>query len=141
MPTYRNDTGLPIYTTVKGGTVFLTVGQTYVTEYILSDPNLTLVSATPYYNPLIDYHRVVSSGPGDDKTVSISLDSKKVRLLKINAAEVDIYLQSLSNTPPIIQDWGENDPMIDIETDGKVSSMIIQFSASGNCYLAEYKAL
>jgi hypothetical protein len=141
MPTYKNNTNETISVNVFGGTVYVNPGQTYITEYIINGSALTLLSATPYYNPVVNWHRVVSTGPGDDKTVNLDINkTKTARILKINTTgNIDVYLRSTNNYPPILLDWNVMDPIADISIDGKCDCMILQFSASGNCYIVELK--
>ena len=53
MPTYVNNTNSDVVVqSANGQQVRFLAGETKITDLILSDPDITMSSESPYYNPL-----------------------------------------------------------------------------------------
>lgn len=105
MPTYKNKSSLKI--SILGdispfGPVVLEPNQTIETIFILDDNvDLERLNDTPFYNPIVDYDEV-NVVSGVDQTIEINKNTRYIRILNVDNESVNIYLESKSNTPPIV---------------------------------------
>jgi hypothetical protein len=141
MPIYKNETGNIIVESVESSdghrfNVKIVPGETYRTEYVLTDSNLTEVSEAPYYNPLMAIHTVLSTGVGDDQTIQISRETKLVSIFNNSSALVNVFLRSLSNLPGLP---AFANTQREISVGCNVDQIIFQFSESATIYVEERK--
>lgn len=142
MPTYKNNTLIPITETIKNenGTnlnIRIEPGETKETEYILSNVNLTTISEEPYYNPLInDIQVITSEGVDDDQTITLSSNIKEVLILNQESITATVFLQSLLNEPGIKIYPGTQRI---IKVGGRFNQLVIQFSDAGTIYLEKHE--
>ena len=142
MPVYKNNTSIPIveiFQDTNGSEIIFRIepGKTLTTTYILTDVNLTEVSAPPYYNPLqTAIQTVTSTGVGDDKTITLDLISKTVTILNQSDTIVTVFLRALANIPGLnCYPWTERI----IAIGHNVNQLVIQFAAVGTVYVEERK--
>ena len=140
MPIYRNDTSNPIVEQVEdknGAEINIRIepGKSFTTEFVLTNGNLTEVDPAPYYNPLkADTHEVTSTGPGDDQTITLYLDSKIISILNQTDNIVTAFLRALANTPGInCYPWTERI----FNVGHNVDQIVFQFAAAGTIHVEE----
>jgi hypothetical protein len=101
MPTYLNPLNIPIAIGLSyGRTKILKMGETFETTDIFDDqyPLLVRISDEPYDNPVLD--RKTFEGEKDDEfTLPLIYKYGKIQI-NVNGC-IDLYLNSLSNSPPI----------------------------------------
>jgi hypothetical protein len=112
-----------------------------VTEFILdtTGTDLTKTSDEPYFNPVTAVNALTSTGPGDNKTITLESDTNIIEIKNLSATViVTVFLQSTANTPgiPILpgelskeiaeRDYGKYGNSLK----NKVQSLIFQFSAA-----------
>jgi hypothetical protein len=142
MPVYKNNTEERITETVKdtnGTSISFAInsGETLETTYILTDSDLTLISEAPYYNPLqAAIHEVTSTGVGNNQTVSINRNTKTISVFNSSGVIVDIYLRSLSNTPPL-KSYPNTERLISVGSN--VNQLICVFPSAATIYIEERK--
>ena len=141
MPVYKNETTLVITEKVENedGTksiIKINPGESKTTEYVLLDAGLTEVSAAPYYNPLMRTQSITSTGVGDDQTVAINRETKRVIIHNSSAADVVAFLRALVNTPglPI-----PANTIREISVGCNVDQIIFQFAAAATILVEERK--
>ena len=141
MPVYKNETTLVITEKVENedGTksiIKINPGESKTTEYVLLDAGLTEVSAAPYYNPLMRTQSITSTGVGDDQTVAINRETKRVIIHNSSAADVVAFLRALVNTPglPI-----PANTIREISVGCNVDQIIFQFGAAATILVEERK--
>ena len=142
MPIYKNNTDDRIVETLKdshGALISFEFepGQSITTEYILLNANLTEVAEAPYFNPLqAATHVVTSTGVGDNQTVQINRLTKMISIYNSGSAIVDIYIRSLSNTPPL-KAYPSTQRLISVG--GNVDQLICVFPSEDTIYIEERK--
>lgn len=141
MPVYKNETDEIIVEEVESSegqrfNVKINPGETKTTEYILTDGNLTEVTAAPYYNPLMTTHTVTSTGVGDDQTINISRETKLVSIFNNSNVQVTAFLRSTSNLPglPVFANTQR-----EISVGCNVDQIVLQFASSATVYVEERK--
>jgi hypothetical protein len=139
MPVYKNETVNKISERIEisfGQTLTLTFepGETKQTQYVLTNGNLTLISETPYYNPVVTAEAVTSTGAVDDKTVSLNFDAHVLSIYNPSAILVTCFLQSKSNTPGLpIYPGAER--LIDLNHN--CGQIILEFAAAATVYVEQ----
>jgi hypothetical protein len=142
MPTYLNETANTITESFKDKNGILEIinipaGGSLATTYVLTNANLTKTSDSPYFNPIYgEVKTVVSSGPGDDKTVDIHIDTKQLSIWNANDSVLTVYLNANTNYPPILV-FPNSEKLIDLNHN--VSQLIISFSAAATIYIEQRK--
>jgi hypothetical protein len=133
MPTYKNETTELVAT--EG--IRFEPGQMHMTTLILTDPRLTKLSDEPFYNPTAAIHPLVSSGVGDDQEVILDPKTREIRVWKVLGATVNVFLNSLDahSSAKLGEDYETEIRLVR----GRVSKVIVQFSAGGSCELVEVK--
>lgn len=122
---------------VTGGIVGLTSGSTAIVDKV--KPMLTKTASTPYFNPKRTTHTVTSVAGGDE-TVALS-DFENTRAIKIGtvtSTTVDVYLNSKSNTPPVVDSMGAASDDVIIDVNKNVRSLILDFAGAGTCVVEEF---
>jgi hypothetical protein len=101
MPTYQNISNAALnITSPTGNIVSFNPLETKTSMYILSDPNLNLISDLPFYNPL-KYDDVISIDAGNIIEYDTDLTSKYIHLLPVLGVPI-IYINSVENKPGVI---------------------------------------
>jgi hypothetical protein len=141
MPVYKNETTLVITEKVENedGTksiIKINPGESKTTEYVLLDAGLTEVSAAPYYNPLMRTQSITSTGVGDDQTVAINRETKRVIIHNSSAADVVAFLRATANTPGLPV---PANTIREISVGCNVDQIICQFTASATILVEERK--
>jgi hypothetical protein len=141
MPVYKNETAVAITEEVedldgKRRKIKLEPGETKTMEYVLLDAGLTEVNPAPYYNPLMRTQTATSTGVGDDQTVSINRETKKIVIYNSSDAEVTAFLRSTSNTPGLPV---PSNSIREIAVGCNVDQLVLQFTASGSVLVEERK--
>jgi hypothetical protein len=141
MPVYKNETAEIIVEEVESSdgqrhNIKINPGETKTTEYVLTNGDLTEVTAAPYYNPLMTTHTVTSTGVGDDKTIQISRETKLVSIFNSTSIQVNAFLRSTSNLPglPIFANTQR-----EITVGCNVDQIVFQFAAAATIYVEERK--
>lgn len=128
MPEYKNDSVEDIRV-VDGNDdpKILKPGESSITNRYYDITNLTKVSDEPFINPLVAYNEEVFVAVEQRTIVLTSPDIAKIRIQEISGSSTfNIYLQSISNTPPVLRDWSENSYAVDIIVDGQFDQIIIE---------------
>ena len=131
MPTYKNETAYPV--AEKG--IYFAPGQTHKTDYILTDSRLTKLLDSPYYNPTLAIHSLISTGPDDDKTVTLNTNTTEVLIWKIVGATVSVYLNHTDAGLTIALPEGYEVTLPEIK--GRVTTILLKFAHGGTCELVE----
>ena len=141
MPVYKNETEEIIVEEVESSdgqrfNVKINPGETKTTEFVLTNANLTEVTAAPYYNPLMTTHSVSSTGVGNDQTIQISRETKLVSIFNATTVQVNAFLRSTDNLPglPVF-----GNTQRDISVGCNVDQIVFQFAASATIYVEERK--
>ena len=131
MPTYKNETAYPV--AEKG--IHFAPGETHATYEILSNPLLTKLLDSPYYNPTAAIHSLISTGPGDDKTVTLNTGTTEILIWKITGATVSVYLNHTDAGLTIALPEGYEVTLPELK--GRVTQIILKFAHGGTCELVE----
>ena len=141
MPVYTNNTSETISEKVENedgvrSTIKIAPGKSKTTEFVLLDAGLTEDSAAPYYNPLMRTQSITSTGVGDDQTVSINRETKRVIIHNSTTADVVAFLRALANTPglPI-----PANTIREISVGCNVDQIVCQFTAGATILVEERK--
>ena len=141
MPIYKNETANVITENVEdsGGNrkvVKFQPGEQKTMEWVLFDSNLTEVNPAPYFNPLMRTQAISSTGPGNDKTVAINRETKRIIIYNSSSASVTAYIRSTANTPglPI-----PASTLRDLSVGCNVNQLVCQFSEAGSIIVEERK--
>lgn len=142
MPTYQNDTQSYQVMTDTAGVVRSVAAGASIESYSLTAPSgMTKTAETPYYNPVPadGVHAVESTGPADDKTVTLTSDeTDEVEIYNESDAEITVFLRTTDNTPGIVV-FANSVRTISGLLD-KCEQLILQFSAAGSCTVTEIKS-
>lgn len=133
MPTYKNNT---LYAVAEKG-IHFAPGETHKTEYTLSDARLTKLLDTPYYNPTIAIHDLTSTGPDDDKTVTLNASTTEIMIWKIVGATVTVYLNDVDAGVTVSLPEGYEIALNELK--GRVIQVILVFSHGGTCEVVEVR--
>ena len=141
MPVYKNETSSVIAEKVENedgtrSTIKINPGESKTTEFILLDSGLTEVSAAPYYNPLMRTQTITSTGVGDDQTVSINRETKRIVIHNSSDADVVAFLRALANTPGLPV---PTNTIREISVGCNVDQIVCQFTAAGTILVEERK--
>lgn len=126
MPTYINNTSASVQ---AEGTNYVNPGDTYSTIKMLSNTDLTLLSETPYYNPLLGAETITVEASGAAQSYSVSLDSKVIRLTPISGTP-RVYINNQNNTPALTVTES-----ISLENSGKINLIYVDNAGSVSCTL------
>lgn len=138
MPTYRNDGSSNI--TIKdanGNEKVLEPGGITTTNKYYDLTDLTKTADTPYLNIIAAYTILTFSA---SETQTITLSSPNIAKIRIQKADgdFDIFLESESNTPALLKNWGSTDQPIDIAIDGLCDKIAVTSnSATGTIHVVE----
>lgn len=135
MPIYKNETADVITESFGVCSFRFEPGDQISTPYVLINENLTEVNAAPYFNPLqVATETVTSTGPGDDQTITINLDTDVISILNQGDSIVTVFLRSLSNIPGLnCYSWTERI----IAVNHNVDEIVLQFAAAGTVYVEQ----
>ena len=141
MPIYKNDSATERIEVLNGNNRRQTLAPGEQTEtlqyYDITD--LTKVSDLPYINPVAAYHDETFTSAGSSTVVLTDPFIAKVRVQKVSGS-FDIYLQSASNSPPVLKDWTDGDYPVDIIIDGRADQIVVVANEAGNIQLVEIKS-
>jgi len=85
-------------------------------------------------------HEITSIGVGDDKTVSLDLDTEEIEIWNGSSADITCFLQTASNAPGLKIPAGSVRNIVNLKE--RISQVVLQFSAkvsARECYLTELK--
>jgi hypothetical protein len=128
MPRYKNTSDRPIQVGLFG---VINPGEEIESYHIL-DHLLTRISDEPYFNPVVlseDY--TISSGNTQEITIS---ETKTPTTIKITckSGNIEVYFNSLSNTPPLKLFQGES---ISINNPTVYDKIILKAIDNSECYV------
>ena len=139
MPVYKNETDHKISEKIEisfGQTLTITFdpGETKITQYVLTHGDLTLITAAPYYNPIVAAEAVSSTGVSDDKTIDINFDAHILSIYNPSAVLVTCFLEAEENTPglPI---YPGTERLIDLNHN--CSQIILVFADAATVYVEQ----
>lgn len=140
MPTYTNPNNFSISVTEVGISLNpgITSSLVYISDNILenySNHNITKISEEPYYNPILQANEINLAKTNDTYDLSINYLSDYIHVSKPTAIFY-IYLNSVSNTPPIVVGIGEE---IRIFNRFTINKLIIKASLAGSLYVEQIK--
>ena len=141
MPIYKNETANLITENVENSngskkTFKIEPGESKTTEFVLFDSNLTEVSPAPYFNPLMRTQEISSTGPGNDKTVAINRETKRIIIYNSSSAAVTVFIRSTANTPGLPVPAST---LRELSVGCNVNQLVCQFSEAGNIIVEERK--
>ncbi len=129
MPTYRNDTDT-IFSQIEkmdGSKADLAPGEVGESKYFLGTPGLTLISETPYYNPLIGAQMITL----DSSYQNVPVDLKARQVVFIgNEGSITAYAQSETNAPPLLENHDASSVVIPIKAGGRFSKLRVAGSGT-----------
>jgi hypothetical protein len=103
MPTYQNITNGVVQVE---GIIFQPYGQKGDTKAIkkqLDSSALTMLYSYPYWNPATATHEITTVSPsGGYETIELDEESESVEVYNSSNVTVNIYLNSLNNTPAMV---------------------------------------
>ena len=139
MPTYRNDNNTPyLMRDTVGDTKTVAPGESIQTYRIYSYPGLSLLSRTPYYNPVVSVDEVVFAKAGKQEVaVSIS-ETRKILVYNVTGCEVTVYLESIANAPGLHSALGSSDTL-EVDVDHNASKMVLVSNGAGACVVKQMK--
>jgi hypothetical protein len=122
MPTYKNLTNSPIVTFEANTSRCINVGEEVASAFLLESFGLTKTSDLPYFNPILDSQTVTS-----DTEIEIVASKTMINIDVYNNASVSVFINSLSNTPPLIL----TNRSISINNFNQISKIHIKFNSPG----------
>lgn len=137
MPVYQNNTTHRVSTKIEVNAgqqlnIEFQPGERKSMEYILTHADLTLISAEPYYKPIVALSQVVSTG--DDQTVPLNFDAHVLSIYNPSEILVTCYIQSKSNTPGVPVYPG-TERLIDLNHN--CSQIILEFADEATVYVEQ----
>lgn len=128
MPEYRNDSIEDIRVVdYNEKSKILKPGESTITSRYYNIVNLTKINDEPFINPLVAYNEEVFAAVEQRTLILTSPNIAKIRIQEISGQSTfNIYLQSVSNTPPVLRDWSENSYAVDIIVDGQFDQIVIE---------------
>ena len=141
MPVYKNETAIVITEKVENEdgsqkTVKIEPGKSKTTELVLLDSGLTEISAAPYYNPLMRTQTITSTGVGDDQTVAINRETKKILIQNASTVDVVAFLRATANTPGLPVPASSQR---EVSIGCNVNQLVLQFAAAASVLIEERK--
>jgi hypothetical protein len=134
MPTYYN--GSQRVYTDPDNNFSIEIGETKAVYEYITATGLTKTSDLPYWNPITDQTLVTFSG-AEALTVNLDVSNQKnyVLIWQVTTCNVDIYLQSVDNTPK----WATLRPgdSIVIPVHNRANRLALISSAAGSCYILQ----
>jgi len=130
MPTYKNTSHSAI--TVNG--ILFKVGENVQTEMIISHPDLDIISPYPLFNPLTRFHTVFGDGTNEEVILIDTENTKKIKIFRLLAGNLFIFLENTSNHPPMVLFPGKT---IEIEVNRNCSQLVLYFSVESSCLIEE----
>jgi len=126
MPQYKNESTANIRVVDENGKEkVLAPGSISFTDRYYKIADLTKLSDLPYINIVAAYH-VETFTVAESHTIVLTDPSiPKIRIQKADG-NFDIFLQSESNTPAILQSWESTDFPIDIVINGICDQIIVK---------------
>jgi len=143
MPTYRNDSENTYQILNSNNEQQVVIpGDSVLTFQILDLSGMTKTAEAPYFNPVpaSGVHDVISTGPGDDKTINLDSATDEIEIWNESSADITCFLRAAANTPGlmILENSVRNISALKNQAD----KVVLQFSAAvttGQCYLTELK--
>ena len=134
MPTYQNDTAT--VQNLKGprsSGIQVAAGATVEVMFYTDDANFSLTDVEPYVNRVLNRQEITLTGTAQDVTILLNTDY--VIVFKITDS-VTVYSQAEANTPPELNEWTAEDPVIQIPAKGRFNNLAML--GSGTCEVVEY---
>lgn len=141
MPIYKNESTTESIRVIDGNNNPKTLlpGEQTITNKYYDITDLTKISDEPFINPVAAYHKLTFSSASSQTITLTNPNIAKIRVQKADG-NFDIFFQSESNTPAIIQNWTLDDYPIDIIVDGRCSQIIVKSNdPSGTIQVVELK--
>jgi len=134
MPTYTNNSsGALKIVNFLGVEEMVLPGNNVQIDHYFDNDDFTLAADTPYYNRVVNRQTVTLSGTAAE--IDIGSTTDYITVLKITG-EVTVYCQSTDNTPPELNEWLAEDPIIQIPAKRKFNKLAL--TGSGTCEVIEY---
>jgi len=140
MPKYQNDSSANIKIIDENSREKILIpGDISLTNKYYDIPDLTKLDDEPFINPIEAYH-VETFASAETRTLVLSSpDITKIRVQKVTGI-IDIYLQSITNTPAILVGWTADDYPVDIIITGRADQIIIDSkNPTGSVQIMEIK--
>lgn len=132
--TYTNNTSNIIYLKDSSGTMTpLQPGSSIQTIYYSDHAGLIETSELPYWNWASGTSTVTVTAAGTD--VAISATTEYVIISQITGT-ITVFLQDDDNTPAILTNWTEDEPVLVIPVKGRCDNLEIE--GSGTCEVTQY---
>ena len=139
MPTYRNDNNTPhLIQDTSGDTKTVAPGETVQTYRIYSYPGLTLLSETPYYNPVVCLDEVVFAKAGKQVVAVNVSETQRILVYDVSGCEVIVYLESTANAPGLHSALGSNDTL-EVDVDRNASRLVLVSNGAGSCVVKQMR--
>lgn len=134
--TYRNDGAENIgVEDINGTNIDVSPGGTVQTYTYLSIPNFTKTSDEPYWNGVVSVAALTSLST-TPQNVIVDPETDYFIVVQITGT-VDVYIQAVANTPAVLKDWTEDNPVMAIPARNRFDNLAI--TGSGNCVVYQYK--
>ena len=95
---------------------------------------LELISDTPYYNRVISNDAVVLSESYADVTVDLDTD---ILVCIGSTGTITVFAQDETNTPPELNDYPSESPVVIIEAKGRMNKLRVK--GSGTWHVIQYR--
>lgn len=139
MPQYKNESTANIRIVDENGKEKVLIpGATSFTNKYYKITDLTKLDDEPYINIVAAYHVETFTSAESHTIVLTDPSIPKIRIQKASG-DFDIFLQSESNTPAILQNWGTaTDTTIDININGNCDQIIVKSNGvTGTIHIVE----
>ncbi len=139
MPIYRNDNNAPyLMRDTSGNTRTVVPGESIQSLRIYDYPGLTLLSETPYYNPVLSLDEV-SFAKAEKQEVAVNVsETRKILVYNVTGCEVSVYLQSIANAPGLHSALGSGDTL-EVDVDHNASKVVLVSNGAGSCLVKQMK--
>jgi len=129
MPTYKNNSTLDHQMrNLDNNLIRVEPTESIETYYLYDLANVTLIAATPYFNPVALITQPASIGAGDDTTITLGSKTDILEVFNNSSYDITIFLTALANTPGIIVPAGTLRNIRDLYE--RVAAVIIQFAGA-----------
>lgn len=129
MPKYLNNSNSHMQIVGTDGNIStLAPGRTIETYLHYDIADLTKISDSPIYNPLVSLDKIVSTGVGDDQEIEIAAGTNRIEIINKTESEASVFWGAVTNTPSTVVPAGTMRIFSDIK--GLADKLIVQFGAA-----------
>jgi len=126
-------------TDTSGAKVLLAPGESVETYEIPTDSFLTTTSDSPYWVPYLAAQKTVTAASAGTETQAIDPATYRLRIESVSV-EVEVWLHDKTDpTHQIRSSLLPSGCPLDIITDGRVATIVLEFSEAGEAVLSEMR--